>query len=86
MLGAMFAVSDAQAAAIRSAFNEGGEFSAAVELRRIFPAVTDNATAREYARVIAGRAPPPPAPPPAGPPLHEVVPLHPAKDHPAGGR
>ena len=84
MLAAMFAVSEAQTAAIKGAFDEGGEFSAAVEVRRIFPAVTDNATAREYARVIAGRAPPPAPPPPASPPLHEVVPLHPPRDHPAG--
>lgn len=85
MLDPMFAVSDAQAAAIRSAFDEGGEFSAAVELRRIFPTVTDNATAREYARVIAGRVSPPAPPPPADPPLHEVVTLHPTRDRPAGG-
>ena len=85
MLDAMFAVSEAQAAAIRRAFDEGGEFSAAIELRRIFPAITDNAMAREHARVIAGREPqslPPPSPP-ATPPLHEVVPLRATKDRPA---
>lgn len=82
MLATMFAVSEAQIAAIKGAFDEGGEFSAAVELRRIFPAVTDNATAREYARVIAGRNPSPAPPPPASPQLHEVVPLHPTRDHP----
>ena len=84
MLDTMFAVSDAQTAAIRGAFDEGGEFSAAIELRRIFPAITDNATAREYARVIAGRDPPPQPAPPARPALHEVVPLHATKDHAAG--
>ena len=84
MLSTMFAVSEAQAAAIRSAFDEGGEFSAAIELRRIFPAVTGNATAREYARVIAGRDPAPLPSPPAPPPLHEVVPLHATKYCPAG--
>jgi hypothetical protein len=33
-LAAMFAVSEAEATAIRDAFNEGGELSAVVELRR----------------------------------------------------
>jgi hypothetical protein len=31
-----------------------GEFAAAVELRRRFPGITDNAQAREWARTIAG--------------------------------
>ena len=84
MFRLMFAVSEAQTAAIRGAFDEGGEFSAAIELRRIFPAITNNATAREYARVIAGRDPPPTPSPPAHPPLHEVVPMHATKGHPAG--
>ena len=51
---AMFVVSEAEAAAIRSAFDRGGELSAAVELRRLFPAITDNVQARECARTIAG--------------------------------
>jgi hypothetical protein len=55
----MFVVSEAEAAAIRSAFDRGGEFSAAVELRRLFPGVTDNAEARECARTIAGWKPMP---------------------------
>jgi hypothetical protein len=42
----MFCVTEAEAAAIRTAFDEGGEFSAAVELRRIFPGITANAKAR----------------------------------------
>ena len=50
----MFVVSEAEAAAIRIAFDRGGELSAAVELRRLFPGVTDNAQARECARIIAG--------------------------------
>ena len=33
----MFVVTEADAAAIRAAFNQGGELSAAVELRRLFP-------------------------------------------------
>ena len=47
----MFVVSEAEAAAIRTAFDRGGELSAAVELRRLFPGVTDNAQARECARI-----------------------------------
>jgi hypothetical protein len=49
----MLVVSEAEAAAIRAAFDQGGEMSAAVELRRLFPAITDNAQARECARTIA---------------------------------
>jgi hypothetical protein len=33
----MFVVSEAEAAAIRVAFDRGGALSAAVELRRLFP-------------------------------------------------
>ncbi len=57
MLPPMFAVSEADAAAIRAVFDAEGEFPAAVELRRRFPAVTDNAEARECARIIAGWQP-----------------------------
>lgn len=56
----MFTVTDDQAAAIRAAFERGGEFSAAVELRRLFPAITGNGEARAQARIIAGRPPLPP--------------------------
>ena len=59
----MFTVTDDQAAAIRVAFERGGEFSAVVELRRIFPAITGNAEARDFARRTAGWAPLPPAAP-----------------------
>ena len=58
----MFTVSEAEAAAIRTAFEQGGELSAAVELRRLFPGVTDNAAARECARSIAAWKPQPAAP------------------------
>jgi hypothetical protein len=58
----VFIVTDDQAAAIRAAFADGGEFSAAVELRRLFPAITGNADARAQARIIAGWPPLPPAP------------------------
>ncbi len=50
----MFVVTEADAAAIRAAFEQRGELSAAVELRRLFPGITDNAKARECARTIAG--------------------------------
>ena len=50
----MFVVSEADAAAIRAVFEQRGEFAAAVELRRLFPGVTDNAQAQECARTIAG--------------------------------
>jgi hypothetical protein len=53
----MFAVTEAEAAAIRTAFEQGGEFAAAIELRRLFPGVTDNAEAREWARTIAAWKP-----------------------------
>ena len=47
----------------RTAFEQQGELSAAVELRRLFPGITDNGQARECARVIAGWTPLPPRPP-----------------------
>ena len=53
----MFTVSEADAAAIRTAFDQEGELSAAIELRRRFPGITDNAKARACARAIAGWAP-----------------------------
>jgi hypothetical protein len=53
----MFCVSEAEATAIRTAYEQGGELSAAIELRRLFPGITDNAKARECARIIAGWTP-----------------------------
>jgi hypothetical protein len=53
MLPAMFIVSEAGAAAIRAAYEQEGELSAAVELRRRFPGITDNDHARVCARTIA---------------------------------
>jgi hypothetical protein len=50
----MVVVSEAEAAAIRTAFERGGELSAAVELRRLFPGITSTTQARECARTIAG--------------------------------
>jgi hypothetical protein len=58
----MFIVTDADAAAIRAVFEQDGELSAALELRRRFPGITDNAKARQHVRTIAGWQPlPPPA-------------------------
>jgi hypothetical protein len=53
----MFAITDADAAAIRAIFQQSGELSAVVELRRRFPGITDNAQARECVRTIAGWKP-----------------------------
>jgi hypothetical protein len=39
----MFVVTEADAAAIRAVYEQRGEFAAAVELRRRFPDITDNA-------------------------------------------
>src|SRR3954471_3840791 len=58
----LFVVTEAEAAAIRAVYEQRGEFSAAIELRRLFPAVTDTAQARACARTIAGWKPLP-APP-----------------------
>jgi hypothetical protein len=62
----MFVVTEAEAEAIRTAFNRRGELSAAIELRRLFPGITDTAKARECARTIAGWRPVPPGPLPRG--------------------
>ena len=56
----MFVVTEAEVAAIRAVYEQRGEFSAAIELRRLFPAVTDTAQARACARTIAGWKPYPP--------------------------
>jgi hypothetical protein len=60
---AMFAVDEATAAAIRIAFERGGELSAVAELRRHFPLITDNGDARRCVRAIASWNPVPPAKP-----------------------
>jgi hypothetical protein len=44
-------------------WSQQGELSAAIELRRLFPGITDNVQARECARVIACWQPLPPRPP-----------------------
>ena len=53
----MFSVSEAEAAAIRSVYEQRGELSAAVELRRRIPGILNIAQARECARTIAGWKP-----------------------------
>ena len=60
----MFIVTEADAAAIRAVFDQEGELSAAIELRRRFPGVTENAKARACARSIAGWTPLPAQPRP----------------------
>src|ERR1700688_3782926 len=57
----MFLVTEADAAAIRAIFEKEGKLSAAIEVRRLFPGITDNAEARECARTIAGWKPLPAA-------------------------
>jgi hypothetical protein len=58
----MFVVTEAEAAAIRAAFDRGGELSAAVEVRRLFPGVTDMTEARDCALTIAAWEPLPAKP------------------------
>jgi hypothetical protein len=55
----MFMVSDAQAEEIRAAYDRGGELLAAVEVRRLFPGIADNANALACARTIANWTQPP---------------------------
>jgi hypothetical protein len=59
----MFSVDEATAAAIRQVFEESGELSAVVELRRHFPGIANNENARICVRAIAGWKPLPPLPP-----------------------
>ena len=55
----MFSVSEAEAAAIRQAYEQVGELSAVVELRRLFPGIPDNENARRCVRSIASWQPSP---------------------------
>jgi hypothetical protein len=73
----MFVVTEAEAAAIRAVYEQCGEFSAAVELRRLFPAVTDTGQARACARTIAGWKPlPVPLRPVPRGAREDAIPLH----------
>jgi hypothetical protein len=69
----MFGITEADANAIRVVFNQEGELSAAIELRRRFPGVTDNAKGRAWARRIAGWTP-------LSVPVRPVTRLHRRKD------
>ena len=60
----MFVVTEVDAAAIRAILSQAGELSAAIELRRRFPGIIDNAKARVFARSIAGWTPLPVRPRP----------------------
>jgi hypothetical protein len=53
----MFCVSEAQAAVIRTAFEQRGELSAVVELQRLLPGLGNMALARACVRTIAGWSP-----------------------------
>ena len=66
----MFSVNSAKATAVRTVFEQKGELSAAIELRRLFPGIRDNVEARRIARIIAGWTPLPL-------PLSSVTRLHP---------
>ena len=50
----MFYISVAQAAVVRTGFEQRGELSAVVELRWLFPGAGNIAWARECVRTIAG--------------------------------
>ncbi|KAA0684221.1 hypothetical protein [Roseomonas genomospecies 6] len=79
----MFTVSEAEAETIRQAFHERGEWSAVVELRRLFPVFANNPEALRCVRAIAGWQPlpvPPDAPsdaPPKVTPLRRRKPAEP---------
>jgi hypothetical protein len=62
ILPVMFVVNEAEAAAIRAAYEQGGELSAVVELRRLFPGLANNENTRACALSIAGWEPKPPPP------------------------
>ncbi len=57
VLPRMVSISDAAASAIRAVFDQDGELSAAMEVRRQFPGIIDNERAREWARTIAAWKP-----------------------------
>ena len=72
ILTTMFVVTETDAAAIRAVYEQDGELSAAIEVRRLFPGITDNENARRCARSIAGWTPQPV-------PVAAVTPLRPRK-------
>jgi hypothetical protein len=46
-------VTEAEVAAIRAAFDQGGEVAAAAEFRRLFPSIANDADVQRLARTIA---------------------------------
>ena len=60
----MFSLTKAEINSIRAAFNGGGEFAAAVELRRLCPGITDLAQAQRCARTVVSWRPVPVTPQP----------------------
>ena len=54
----MFSLSEDDIAAIRAAFDGGGELAAAVELRRLYPGIADLGHARRCVQSIVGWAAP----------------------------
>jgi hypothetical protein len=54
----MFIVSEADAVAIRTVFEQEGELSVEIELRHRFPEITGNVKARLHAQINAGWKPP----------------------------
>ena len=58
----MFMVTDADAAAIREAYNRAGELAAVVELRQRFRGITDNEQGRACVRSIMSWKAPTPSP------------------------
>ena len=58
----MFLVTEADAAAIRAAYEQSGELAAAVELRRRFKGITDNEKACACVRSVVGWTPRPSEP------------------------
>lgn len=58
----MFMVNELQAESIRRVYQESGELSAVIELRRHFPGIIDNENARRCVRSIASWVPLPSLP------------------------
>ena len=56
ILAGMFVVTEAYAAAIRAVYEQDGELSAAIELRRLLPGIADNENARACVRSIGANA------------------------------
>ncbi len=67
----MFCVDEATAESIRRVFDQEGELSAIIELRRHFPLISEYENARRCVRAIAGWQPLPTPAKPAG----KVVPM-----------